>query len=135
VVDDVLEHDHPPRSTHDVGHRGQGGAVHRRQGATVQVKAREALDGRVLPHIDGYAVCFRVGDHVTEIGEPALGHQVRPRPVPGGQGPSNDLLGLGDVEPALGLDPAPQSDIGQGDVVGEAGILRVGDLVWHRGSA
>ena len=70
----------------------------------------------------------RVGDHVTEIGEPALGHQVRPRPVPGGQGPSNDLLGLGDVEPALGLDPAPQSDIGQGDIVGEAGILRVGDL-------
>ena len=42
--------------------------------------------------------------------------------MPGGQGPPDDLLGLGDVEPALGLQPAAQRHVGQGDVVREPGV-------------
>ena len=50
--------------------------------------------------------------------------------MPGRQGPPDDLLGLGDVEAALGLGATPEGDVGQPDVVVDAGswgsVIRVG---------
>ena len=37
--------------------------------------------------------------------------------MPGGQGPPDDLLGLRDVEPALGLGAPAQRHVGEPDVV------------------
>src|SRR6478672_3243564 len=43
------------------------------------------------------------------------------------EGPPDDLLRLGDVEPALGLGATPQSDIGEADVVRQQPEVRD----WH----
>ena len=88
-----------------------------------------ALDDVVLADEDRDAVCLRPLDEVGEVGEPALGHEVGPGPVPGGQRAADDLLGLGDVEPALGLGAPAQRDVGEPDVVGQP---RVGGVVDRR---
>ena len=49
----------------------------------------------------------------------------------GGQRTADDLLRLGDVEPALGLAAPPQGDVGEPDVVVDAGVVGVGDPGRH----
>jgi hypothetical protein len=131
VIDDVLEHHHPSGAGDHLLDRGQHGPVHGGQGAAMEVEAREALDLVLLADIDGYAVRLGCADHVAEVGEPPLRHEEGTRPVTGGQGPTDDLLGLGDVEAALGLEPTTQGDIGEADIVGEPLVAGISDVLDH----
>ncbi len=124
VVDDVLEDEHPAGAGEDVLERRQRGAVHRGERPPVEVEAGELLDDVGRADEDGHAVPLGRRDDVPEVGEPTLRHEVRARPVPGPEGPPDHLLGLGDVEPALGLEPPPQRDVGEPDVVARAGGRR-----------
>ena len=126
VVDDVLEHEHPPGALEHLREGRRHRPLHRRQRPAVQVEPGERLDDVVLADEHGDAVGLRPLDEVGEVGEPAVGHEVGPRPVPGRQRPADDLLGLGDVEPALGLGPATQRHVGEPDVVAQP---RVGGVV------
>ena len=119
------------RPADDLGDGRQGRPLHRGQGPAVQVEAGARLDDVVGRDVDGDSVGLGARDEVGEVGHPALGHEVGPRPVPCGQRPADDLLALRDVEAALGLGPPPQRDVGEGDVVLEPRVGRVGDRDWH----
>ena len=131
MVDDVLEDEDPARTRHEVLDRGQLRALHRRQGAAVQVEAGELLDDVVLADEDRHAVPLGLLHEVGEVGEPAPRHEVAAGTVAGREGPADHLLRLGDVEPALGLGPSPQGHVGEGHEVREPLVGRVGDGQGH----
>ena len=56
---------------------------------------------------------------------------IRARSMSGGESPPDDLFALREIQSALGLDLGPQGDIGQGEVVANAFVGRVGDLDRH----
>ena len=97
----------------------------------MEVEAGQLLDDVVVPEVDRDAVRLGVGDDVGEVVEPPPRHEVGPWPVPGPQRPADDLLALGDVEPALGLGPPAQHDVGERHVVGQPRVGGVGDLDRH----
>src|SRR5690606_6612783 len=76
------------------------------------------------------------GDLVDDVPhgvEPLLGQQHRAHLVPGGPGPADDLLALGDEQALGGFAPAAQLHVGQARVVGQtrvAGVL-AGDGIGH----
>ena len=86
--------------------------------------------GHVLGQPLGHDVAGRVG-HGQDVGqavEPARRHQERPGLVAGLHGPADHLLPLREEEPVLGLEALAQLDVAQVAVVGQTGVVGVGDL-------
>ena len=131
VVHDVLQDDDPPGTLEQFGDRGQCRPLHRRQRAPVQVESGDSLDDAVLPDEDRDPGLLRVRDDVSEIGQPAHGHEVGPGLVAGSKRPPDHLLRLGDVEAPLGLGTPPQRHVGEADIVGEPLVGGVIDADRH----
>ena len=145
MVDQVLQDDDAAGGGAAPGGRqqfvgaGQGGPVHRREGATVQVEARELLEdflGRG-ENGDGPAVGRARGgfDGPGQARQVALGHEEGAGGVPRVQGARDDAGGLGHVQAALGLQAGAQLHVLEARVVVQAGVggqVRAGEGDEHR---
>ena len=100
-------------------HGARRGAVHRGQGAAVQVEAGEGGEHLVRAREQGHV---RVrGEHVGERLAVPVPQQEGAGRVPGGQGPSHHLGGLGEEDAVLGVHAAATDAIVQAlGKVGEA---------------
>ncbi len=118
------------RAEQFVGRR-QRLALHRREGAAVHVVAGDAFGQFGADRVHGRRDLV---DDVAHQVDPLRREQHGAHLVPGVPGASDHLLPLGD-EQALGrLPPAPELDVGQTDVVAQAGVVGVvdGDEISHR---
>ena len=124
VVHDVLADHHPAGGGQHLRGRRQRPPQHRGQRAAVHLVAGQR-GGRVRR--DDVHRARAGGDQIGQRGLPVLRDQQRPDRVPGGHGPPDHLLTLGDEQPVLGLQAAPQPDVGQPGEVGQPRVGRVGD--------
>src|SRR4029079_11968456 len=77
---------------------------------------------------DDVARSLAAVEHVGEAVQPAWCHQEGPGRETRLDGPADDLLPLGQEQAGLGLEMRPELDVAQVAVVGEARVVRVGDL-------
>lgn len=125
MVHEVLGDEHAPRAREDVGERPGCGAVHRGQGAAVQVEPGEGLE-----HVVGSGEHRDVrmgGEHVREGRAVAVPQQEGARGVSGVQCAADHLGGLGEEDAVLRVDATAQGRVRHGRVGGQAGVGEVLD--------
>jgi hypothetical protein len=125
VVDEVLQHQDRARAGEHLVDLGQRTTVERGERTAVDVEAGDLLDHRLGHHVAGSGAA---SEHVVEPLQPPRGHQEGPRAEARLDGATHDLLALGEEQPVLGLEALAQLDVAQVAVVGQAGVVGVGDL-------
>ena len=96
----------------------------------MHVEAGDLLDQGLGQDVAGRVAA---AEHVGEAVEPPRRHQERARRVARLDRAADDLLALGEEQAVLGLEVLAQLDVAQVAVVGQPGVVGVGDLDELRG--